>query len=117
MHVINVAANVNTVAKIYGLASQLNGVIWTCGLYGAYMCHFLNIERSTLRLNSDKLVKSSFGGIKSFCCLRRYTGSELIGKTGIFTKFCLRRVLANEVPQKECSWLHANCYYESDSVH
>lgn len=69
MHVINVAANVNTVAKIYGLASQLNGVIWTCGLYGAYMCHFLNIERSTLRLNSDKRVKSSFGGIKSFCSL------------------------------------------------
>jgi hypothetical protein len=29
MHVINVAANVNTVAKIYGLASQLYGVIWT----------------------------------------------------------------------------------------
>lgn len=69
MHVINVAANVNTVAKIYGLASQLNGVIWTCGLYGAYMCHFLNIERGTLRLNSDKPVKSSFGWIKSLCGL------------------------------------------------
>lgn len=29
MHVINVAANVNTAAKIYRLASQLYGVIWT----------------------------------------------------------------------------------------
>lgn len=29
MHVINVAANVNTATKIYRLASQLYGVIWT----------------------------------------------------------------------------------------